>query len=295
VSKELARCRVYAKVNLWLRVLGRRADGYHAIETLFHGIGLADEIQVSINASGRVDVEMISMGQDTGAPALEENLAYRAARSFLDETGRRDGVAVQVRKEIPMSAGLGGGSADAAGVLELMSTLFGTTPRDTLRSVASKLGSDVPYFLVGGTVWGSGRGEQLVRVQKPPTLWFVLGLTKKGLSTADVYSAWDRLPQSTPPTSRIHVAHDATDPADIARALHNDLELAATTLRPELAHQKERMLEAGALGACVSGSGPTLLGVARDRDHAMAAAAQLEGVFDRVVVTRSVPSSVERL
>jgi 4-diphosphocytidyl-2-C-methyl-D-erythritol kinase len=297
VKSAWARARINAKLNLWLAVRGRREDGYHDIETVFHGIDLADEIALSDATQGRVEVAVHPDGIGGIPPAPDRNLAHRATRAYLEATGIQAGVRVDILKRIPMGAGLGGGSADAAGVLVLLRARFGTPSDVEMLEIATGLGSDVPYFLYGGTAVGRGRGERIEAIHAPERLWFVLGLSDRGLSTADVYDRWDALSHNPgqPSSEALRTALRAGDPAAIGRRLHNDLEAAALDLRPELVDKKRRMVAAGALGACITGSGPTIFGIAGSERHARSVAARLAKVFDGVVVTASSAVSVESL
>jgi 4-diphosphocytidyl-2-C-methyl-D-erythritol kinase len=297
VKSAWARARINAKLNLWLAVRGRREDGYHDIETVFHGIDLADEIALSDATQGRVEVAVHPDGIGGTPPAPDRNLAHRATRAYLEATGIQAGVRVDILKRIPMGAGLGGGSADAAGVLVLLRARFGTPSGVEMQRIAAGLGSDVPYFLNGGTAVGLGRGERIEATHAPERLWFVLGLPDRGLSTANVYDRWDALSHNPgkPSSEALRTALRAGDPAAIGRRLHNDLEAAALDLRPELVDRKRRMIAAGALGACITGSGPTIFGIAGSERHARSVAARLANVFDGVVVTASSAVAVEPL
>jgi len=284
-----ARGRANAKVNLWLAVRGRRPDGYHEIETIFHALDLSDDILVSVSDSGPIEVRM-EFENPAAAPAPADNLAFRAANSFRDAAGLPHGIRIQIFKRIPIQAGLGGGSSDAACVLRLLVNLLGGATRAELHQLAAGLGSDVPFFLTGGTALGTGRGDDVVGLARASELNVVLGLSERGLATGDVYAELDRCP-SFPQTGSdaMRSVLAAGGPGDIAALLRNDLERAAVALRPGVARQLERMLEAGALGAVVSGSGPTVMGVARDRGHARELAVGVGVAFDRVVVARSAP------
>jgi 4-diphosphocytidyl-2-C-methyl-D-erythritol kinase len=280
----------HAKVNLCLRVLARRGDGYHDIDTILHAISLADEIEAVADGSGEVRV-VVRAGAPVGAlPAEEDDLVTRAARALAARSPRPVGARVEVVKRIPVGAGLGGGSSDAAATLLALNELWGLRlGRAQLAEVASGLGSDVPFFLSGGSMRARGRGEVLSPVRVGARLWFVLGLATSPLLTREVYGRW------SPRTGRggepgLTSALAAGDPSAVGRALRNDLEEAAFALRPELPEAKRALLDAGALGALVSGSGPTLFGLARDEEHAAALAAAVAGAFDRTEIVASSPS-----
>ena len=291
------RFRTNAKVNLFLRVLGRRADGYHEIETILQVIRLSDEIEVATTDTGRIEVAMSWVDGGSGTlPREDENLIVRAATHLLESGASNDGVAVTVKKRIPIAAGLGGGSGNAAGALVVLSELWGLGyERDRLRELAASIGSDVPFCIDGGTALATARGEKLTPLPSPETIWFVLGVTDEPMLTRNVYDAWDDLPVPDEVGSALMtLALGAGDVAEVASLLHNDLEPAVFLLRPELEKKKQRLAEAGALGACVSGSGPTIYGVAADEDHARKLAAAVEDDFDRVIVTVSQADCIER-
>jgi 4-diphosphocytidyl-2-C-methyl-D-erythritol kinase len=286
--------RVCAKVNLWLAVRGRRSDGWHEIETVFHSVDLADDVLVEETASNDIEVDMRFAYGRPLAPTSTDNLAVRAAIAYKAATRLSVGLRIEILKRIPMSAGLGGGSDDAAAVLKLLGERYGGGA-GSLREIASGLGSDVPFFLEGGTALATGRGETVRSLPTAPQLHFVLGCSDEGLATRDVYRAWDRLPMPPAGTSDEMVdALAAGEPEAVAAALHNDLEAPAVSNRPELSAKKERLLGAGALGACVSGSGPTQFAVARDRGHALELRDRVHDVFDRTEVVASARASFER-
>jgi len=295
VAREL-HMRAPAKVNLFLRVLGRRPDGYHDIETVFHGITLADDLTVAATLSGSVTVEMSHpQGLPAGVPTPEDNLAFVAARALAARSGMDVGAEIRITKRIPLGAGLGGGSSDAAGALVALNTLWGTgLDMAGLIDVARDVGSDVPYFLVGGSATGTGRGEVVRPIAAGAGLWFVLGISTFPLNTADVYERWSTNPSTGPPgLPNMIEAVRAGDPALVGARVHNDLEPAACGLRPELGDATTAMAAAGALGARVSGSGPTVFGVAASRAHAEEVAARVAPSFDVVEIVSSAPRGGE--
>jgi 4-diphosphocytidyl-2-C-methyl-D-erythritol kinase len=282
-----------AKVNLHLRVLGRRSDGYHELETVFQSISLADELTFQ-DAPDGVAVDMSVPPQGPEAPPANENLIDKAARAVARRAGVARGVTVSVDKRIPLGAGLGGGSADAAATLVALNELWelGLSQYE-LTQIGLALGSDVPFCLMGGRAVGTSRGERLRALPAGGELWFVLGISSEPLSTADVYAAWDVLPRdSGAPPAPPSLGPDRGDA--VGPLLHNDLERAALVLRPKLADDKRALLEAGALGALVAGSGPTIFGLGRDEAHAAALAAAVSPRFDRVEVTSSSPRGLVR-
>ena len=290
------RVRTNAKINLFLKILGKRADGYHEIETILHSVGLADDIEIVADDSGGVDVEMSYAPGLTGpVPELRQNFVHMAALALLEAGAINPGVMIRIVKRIPAGAGLGGGSGNAAGALVALARHWDLdiTPEDLLGR-AAEIGSDVPYCIEGGTALASGRGENLTRLASPASIWFVLGMSDRPLSTRDVYEAFvEHAPEDGDKSAPMALALGAGDVVEIAGLLHNDLERPAFALRPELPALKGRMVEAGALGALLSGSGPTIFGVARDEDHARSIAGAVEGDFHRVEVVQSRSACVE--
>ncbi|MFN2389376.1 MAG: 4-(cytidine 5'-diphospho)-2-C-methyl-D-erythritol kinase [Actinomycetota bacterium] len=283
-----------AKVNLFLRVLGRRADGFHDIESVFHPIGLADRMTFCPGRGFSLTVSVVSPGAP-GPPSDETNLVTRAARALAELAGVEPAATVELAKAIPTGAGLGGGSSNAAAALLGLRELWGlSVGDDDLAVLGARLGSDVPFFLYGRSALVAGRGETVTPLPAPTALWFVLGISRVPLAVADVYRAWDRS-GTTHAEETVAVASGlaAGDPEALARTVHNDLEEPAFGLRPELRAQKEALLGAGALAAIMSGSGAALCGLARDRTHAEEIARRVAGSFDRVEVVGSRSPAVQ--
>ncbi len=252
--------RVPGKVNLYLAVGDRRADGYHELTTVFHAVSLFDEVTVR-------NADVLSLGiRGEGAdevPADANNLAWQAAELMAEHVGRVPDISITIDKAIPVAGGMAGGSADAAAVLVAMNELWELgVPRRDLHTLAAQLGSDVPFALHGGTALGTGRGEELATVLSRSTFHWVLAFAAKGLSTAAVFTELDRLRDfGTPPRleepSRVLAALAAGDPQQLAPLLGNELQPAAASLDPMLRRALRAGVEAGALAAVVSGSGPT--------------------------------------
>lgn len=257
--------RVPGKVNLFLGVGDLRDDGYHDLTTVFHAVSLLDE--VTVTTADTLSVELSGEGVES-LPTDSRNLAWRAAELMADHVGRTPDVAISIEKSIPVAGGMAGGSADAAAVLVAMNHLWELgVPRRDLHTMAAELGSDVPFALHGGTALGTGRGEELATVLARSTFHWVLAFAHKGLSTPKVFGELDRL-RATAGANRAEPARLA-DPepmlaalasgnADqLAPLLGNDLQAAALSLYPQLRRTLRAGLEAGALAALVSGSGPT--------------------------------------
>jgi 4-diphosphocytidyl-2-C-methyl-D-erythritol kinase len=286
------RIRTYAKVNLYLKIAGRRDDGYHDVDTIYHSTSLADEMELSASDDRSFDLSSV----DTKVQ-LRDNLVLRAMDLLEERLGSEIRARIRLHKNIPVGAGLGGGSANAAGTLIGLNQLLGLRlSADELLSMAIELGSDVPFCMVGGTTRGLGRGEVLAPAAEPPTLWFVLGLSREPLMTRDVYDKWDEVGSSAAGGSGDMIdAIEDGELAGIARAMHNDLGPAAAALRPELEEKLSVVREAGALNAIVCGSGPSVLGLASDLEQARLIAERVSGSFDRVEVAHSVEAGIERL
>lgn len=278
--------RAPAKVNLELRVGTPREDGYHELATVFQAISLFDDVTVTpLEDAEPGTVEVGLSGENTdGVPADESNLAVRAVRLLTEQTGIDEAVRIDVRKHIPVAAGMAGGSADAAAALLACDVLWQIgLGRDGLHDMAAELGSDVPFPLLGGTAVGTGRGEQLTPALVRGEYLWVVAAHSRSLSTPAVFAEIDRLRKgkvlAVPTVSQdLMQALGAGNPAALGAHLANDLQPAACSLLPDLL----RVLEAGdtcdALGSVVSGSGPTVAFLARDGEHALDIAASVRGV-----------------
>ncbi len=300
--------RVPAKVNLQLSVGPPRGDGYHDLITVFHAVSLFDE--VTVRPADRASVRVTGEGA-ASVPPGRANLAARAARALAAVALQRrskSAVQIEIRKRIPVSAGLAGGSADAAATLVACNELWHTgLTLAELRDVAASVGSDVPFALVGGTAVGQGRGELLTAALTTGTYHWVLAFSPGALSTPEVYAACDRLRaarasgarNATPRASganqrtrgatqeaeaaqpalstELMAALRSGDPAAVGPLLSNDLQPAAVSLRPELRRTLAAGREFGALGAIISGSGPTCAFLAADAGRARELAVSLTG------------------
>jgi 4-diphosphocytidyl-2-C-methyl-D-erythritol kinase len=275
------RVRVPAKINLHLGVGDMRPDGFHDLATIYHAIAVYDEV-----SARSADTLALTMdGEGAGELPLDEsNLVIQAVHLLAEAAGRPARARLHLRKQIPLAAGLAGGSADAAATLVACDTLWGTgLSREDLAALAGRLGSDVPFLVLGGTALGTGRGELVSPVLAPGHAWhWVVALADGGLSTPEVYRELDRLrsvdaaPASIGTPDAILAALRQRDAAVLAKALGNDLEPAAIALRPELRRTLDAGLAAGALAGLVSGSGPTCVFLCRDAPHSSNVAESLE-------------------
>jgi 4-diphosphocytidyl-2-C-methyl-D-erythritol kinase len=254
-----------AKVNLYLKVLGRRQDGYHELVTVMQPLALADVLRLT---PGR---ELTFECRHPEVPSGEENLVWRAAQKFAAATGREPRVHIQLEKHIPVAAGLGGGSSDAANTLMALNDLA-ARPLNTpaLHGLAAELGADVPFFLGRGPAVGRGIGTQLSPLDLPP-YWYVLLNPGLALSTAWVYAHLDldALARNGAP---LWSTWDGEHPG---AWVANDLETVTLRQYPGLRDLLARLSQAGALAQGMSGSGPTLFGLFREAEAAQAAARRL--------------------
>jgi 4-diphosphocytidyl-2-C-methyl-D-erythritol kinase len=273
------RVRVPAKINLHLGVGPLRADGYHELETVYQAVSLYDELSAEPGP-----LSLTITGEGAGAlPVDDRNLAVRAVLALARHTGMDPDVRLTLRKGIPVAGGMAGGSADAAAALVACDALWATglSKRD-LHGLATELGSDVPFPLVGGTALGTGRGELLSPVLGPAQRHWVIGLAEGGLSTPEVFRTLDRLRgeshlPAAAPVERLLGELRSEDPAGLGAALANDLQPAALSLKPTLRRTLRAGVDEGALGGLVSGSGPTCFFLAEDAGHAVRIAAALAG------------------
>jgi 4-diphosphocytidyl-2-C-methyl-D-erythritol kinase len=278
-----------AKVNLYLEVLGKRADGYHEIATLMVGVSLFDTLEFKEDATGKIHLECDERELSAGP----DNLVYRAAALLRERSGHQTGVRIRLTKRIPLAAGLAGGSTDAAATLAGLNRLWGLrlTSQD-LATLAAELGSDVAFFLsTSRAAWCTGRGEQVAPLALGKPLWFVLVCPRFGLSTAEVYRGV-RVPDQPLEGAEIRDAAVAGDIETMGRLLHNRLQPAAEGLCPALTGLLARLAALGPAGQAMSGSGSSLFALCRDQREALRIARGLrsgpeEEIDLRVFVVRS--------
>ena len=283
--------RVPAKVNLQLSVGPLGSDGYHEVTTVFQAISLFDDVSVATAPVGNGLSIDITGQTSNGVPADSSNLAIRAAELMIKNYDLPADLAIKLKKEIPVAGGMAGGSADAAGVIVGLDSLFELgLSRDEMESVGSKIGSDVPFSICGGVAIGSGRGDQITPALAKGNYFWVLALSNQGLATPSVYQECDRLREglsiATPQVSEpLMQALRAGDAKALGKALSNDLQSAACSLRPALRLVLDVGVDYGALGGIVSGSGPTVAFLVSSDEHAMdlTVALSSSGVVSSVV------------
>ncbi len=274
--------RTFAKVNYALDVLGLRGDGYHEVRTVLQSVSLADEVEIEVGDEGfglRVEPD----GARLGPP--EENTAYRAWRLLRELTGDELPVRVRLRKGIPAGAGLGGGSADAAAVLVGLNRLFGLgLGAEDLRELGARIGADVPFCVSGGTALGEGVGELLTPLPPPPEHHLVLTKPSASAATTRIYRAYDDEgpARGANAVEAVVAALRSGSLPVLAAAVGNDLAPVTARIVPEVAALERKLLENGALGASMSGSGTAVYGIFDDADAAWSAARKSGVAFSGV-------------
>jgi 4-diphosphocytidyl-2-C-methyl-D-erythritol kinase len=262
-------------VNLHLAVGPLQSDGYHEVTSVFQALALYDDVTVKYATPGFGINISVSGSTTKGVPTDSSNLAYRAAQLMIDTHDLDSDLDIHIKKEIPVAGGMAGGSADAAGVIVAIDSLFDLgLSRDSMEKLGSQLGSDVPFSITGGIAIGRGRGDQLTPVLSRGTYHWVLALSSQGLATPSVYEECDRLrtgldvarPQVN--DALLH-ALSAGDSVALGKALTNDLQAAACSLRPALRLVLDVGHDYGALGSIVSGSGPTVAFLVADEEKAL--------------------------
>lgn len=258
--------KAYAKVNLGLDVTGRRPDGYHEIRTVMQTVGLFDSVTVSKSTAPGIKISSDS----PLIPADEKNTAYAAARLIADEAGIKDGLEIDIKKHIPVAAGLAGGSADAAAVLRGINVLYDLKmSADELMRLAVRVGADVPYCIMRGTALAEGIGEILTPVTSLPACLFLIAMPKGRVSTAGAYGKLDTIRVKRHPD--IDGLISAISSGDLKRAasfMANVFEEVTKNDLPVIGDIKRKMLSRGAFAAVMSGSGPSVFGIFEDERSA---------------------------
>ncbi|MBE6848597.1 MAG: 4-(cytidine 5'-diphospho)-2-C-methyl-D-erythritol kinase [Ruminococcus sp.] len=286
------RLRCHAKINLSLDVTGRREDGYHTLESIFQSVTVYDILTVSVQSGNGIVLRC----NVAGLPCDERNLAYRAAQAMLEESGIACKIVIDLQKHIPSGAGMGGGSADAAGVLFALNKLMNCGySNEKLREIGIKLGADVPFLLMGGTALAEGIGEVLTALPPLPELPLVILKGRQGISTPKAYAAIDALEAPFhPDTVQMRKAVETQDVALLAQHCGNTFEGAVALADVERA--KAALLEDGALCAVMTGSGSAVFGIFPDKVSAQACAEKrrTDFVFAQFCTTTAKPQLVLR-
>ena len=272
-----------AKINLTLDVLYKRPDNYHEVEMIMTTVDLADRIGLEPRADGQIKI----ISADRFVPNDERNFAYQAAKLLKDTYGITEGVSIKIDKEIPIAAGLAGGSSDAAATLRGLNEMWNLNlTMDELAEHGSKIGSDVSFCVYGGTALATGRGEKIKELPAPPTCWVVLAKPKIGVSTADVYGGLKLEGIEHPNTKQMIEAIEKQDYELVCKSLGNVLETVTFKLHPDVITIKEQMHRFGADAALMSGSGPTVFGLVDSETRAARIYNGLRGFCEEVYIVR---------
>jgi 4-diphosphocytidyl-2-C-methyl-D-erythritol kinase len=276
--------RSFAKLNIALDVLDKRPDGYHNIESVIQPISLHDLLTVTVSDGHTVSVR----SSDAAVPSNEGNLAYRAAVLFLEASGLAAGIHIEIEKRIPMEAGMGGGSSNAAAALVALNRLFDDRLSvESIGRLCAELGSDAPFFLAGGTAFAGGRGEILTGLPDI-ALSFIVIKPEFGISTAWAYRALSGLNRPMRHFSRgVADAMRKGSREETVVGMGNDFELVADSEFPEIAAIRARLMESGADGAMLAGSGSAVFGVFLDSEICQTAYERLRGQYPRCFRART--------
>jgi 4-diphosphocytidyl-2-C-methyl-D-erythritol kinase len=275
-SKSI-RLRAFAKINLGLQIIGERDDGYHSIETILHRIDLYDTLNVRRADRPEITVDC----SHPGVPADATNLCYKAADIFFREIEMEPAVDIRLEKSIPVGAGLGGGSADAAAVLHACNTLFGMPLSDDLLcDLSSQIGSDIPYFIRPGSAYATGRGERLEYLKIKLPYWIVLVHPRIIVSTKWAYRQFSPNSSIKQQDLPALVTEKILDPKSWVNSLRNDFEPIVFKEYPIVMRVKEALMKGGADFALMSGSGSSVFGLFQDEHYARDIARELKKSYD---------------
>lgn len=277
-----------AKITLSLDVLRKRDDGFHDVEMVMTTVDLADRVALT-----SLEVDCIDVSADNQyVPNDERNLAYKAALALKKTYHIPKGVRIEIEKNIPVSAGLGGGSSDAAAVLRGLNKLWGLDrPLSELAAIGADIGSDVPFCVYGDTALARGRGEILQKLSSPPVTWAILAKPNVGVSTRVVFNRLTLDNLVHPDTSKVLEAINEKDFGKLCDHAGNVLETVTTKLYPNVQRIKEKMIKAGASGVLMSGSGPTIVGLVEHQNKAVRIYNGLRGFCEEVYVVRIIGHS----
>lgn len=277
-----------AKINLTLDVLYKRPDGYHEVEMVMTTVDLADRVGLKKRHDGQIQIHSSS----NFVPDDQRNLAYQAAKLLQDTYNIQDGVSIMIDKQIPVAAGLAGGSSDAAATLKGLNQLWNLNLSiDELADLGAKIGSDVSFCVYGGTAIARGRGEKIEHISAPPTCWVVLAKPSIGVSTAAVYGGLNIDGIEHPNTQQMKKAIENKDYSLVCNTVSNVLESVTLKLHPEVSIIKEQMSRFGADAVLMSGSGPTVFGLIQNKARVSRIVNGLRGFCDEVYAVRMLGDS----
>lgn len=277
--------KAYAKINLMLDIVATRTDGYHDLFMIMQSIGIYDTVTVTQTASKQITITC----NIDGIPIDEKNIAHKAAVAFFNTTGiKNKGINIDIVKRIPHAAGMAGGSADGAGVLVALNELTGAgLTDDELCDIGVKIGADVPFCIKGGTLLAQGIGDVLNKVKPLRKCYILIAKPEVGVNTAYAYKQFDECGKvHTPDKFGMLCAMQSRDLTDIASRMENVFEQFIDV--PNRVDMKTIMRDNGALGVCMSGSGPTVFGIFEDKQNAENAAKQLQDYAKDIAVTTPV-------
>ena len=286
--------KAYGKVNLGLDIIGRRSDGYHLVKMIMQSLDIYDTLTFEKQESG-IDITLAGEG-GKGLSLGEDNLIYKAAACIIERTDYKGGIRITLDKNIPIAAGMAGGSSDCAAALKGVNELLEAgLSEEELREIGVTLGADVPYCVMGGTALSEGIGEELTRLTPLPECVFVVAKPLCSVSTAEAYGGYDRLVEMGrdiphPDIDAQVKALMAGDLEGVVSNFGNVLEYVTASLHPEIAELEKLMKESGAMNAMMSGSGPTVFGIYKDRVTAKESAEKIKksGLAAQLFVTTAV-------
>jgi 4-diphosphocytidyl-2-C-methyl-D-erythritol kinase len=279
-----------AKINLSLDVLHKRSDGYHEVKMVMTTIDLADRVELA----ERHDQRIVIHSHDRYVPDDHRNLAYQAAQLLKERFNIHKGVTISIVKNIPVAAGLAGGSSDAAAALRGLNTLWDLNlSLDELASLGAEIGSDVSFCVYGGTALATGRGEIIEHIKTPPNCWVILAKPEIGVSTAEVYKNLNLSNVEHPDVESMIQAIDDQDYAKMCQSVGNVLENVTLKMHPEVGLIKEQMKRFGADAVLMSGSGPTVFGLAQYDSRMQRVYNGLRGFCDKVYAVRLLGERVD--
>ncbi|MCD8803032.1 4-(cytidine 5'-diphospho)-2-C-methyl-D-erythritol kinase [Mammaliicoccus sciuri] len=272
-----------AKINLTLDTLYKREDGYHEVEMIMTTIDLNDRLTFECRDDGEIIIDV----EHNFVPSDHRNLAYKAAKLMQDRYNIKEGVKISLEKSIPISAGLAGGSSDAAATFRGLNELWGINESlETLSQLASEIGSDISFCIYGKTALCQGRGEKITHLPKPPSAWVVIAKPDIGVSTPEIYGALDLENKDEVQTQACLKAIENNDYASMCQSLGNSLEKVTMQLYPEVEKLKNTMSNTGVDAALMSGSGPTIYGFVQKERQAKQVYNALMGCCNDVYIAR---------
>ncbi|WP_436884598.1 4-(cytidine 5'-diphospho)-2-C-methyl-D-erythritol kinase [Mammaliicoccus sciuri] len=272
-----------AKINLTLDTLYKREDGYHEVEMIMTTIDLNDRLTFECRDDGEIIIDV----EHNFVPSDHRNLAYKAAKLMQDRYNIKKGVKISLEKSIPISAGLAGGSSDAAATFRGLNELWGINESlETLSQLASEIGSDISFCIYGKTALCQGRGEKITHLPKPPSAWVVIAKPDIGVSTPEIYGALDLKNKDEVQTQACLKAIENNDYASMCQSLGNSLEKVTMQLYPEVEKLKNTMSNTGVDAALMSGSGPTIYGFVQKERQAKQVYNALMGCCNDVYIAR---------